>query len=273
MIPVLLFAGCAGYGPPHANEKILRNVLFASPRGHALHMDLYVPKTVSPAPVVIWIFGGSWKFGSKGYHVNVRDLSRYGIAVAAIQYRLSATAPYPAQLEDCQAALRWLRTHGRSVGIDPRRIGVSGESAGGHLAALLGTIEKTPRIRAVCSLYAPTDLVSLGRQYADPERPSDIERLLGGPIEKKLKLAALASPVSHAGPSAPPFLLIHGEQDRLVPLEQSLELQSRLLRSGIKARLIVVPGKKHWFLLDERQLADVACFFEEQFALPLPAKR
>jgi acetyl esterase/lipase len=89
---VLLFGGCAAYGPPRAGEKIYRDVVFASPRGQDLRMDLYVPKTVGPAPVAIWIFGGSWRIGSKGYHVNVRDPTRYGIAVAAIQYRLSAPA-------------------------------------------------------------------------------------------------------------------------------------------------------------------------------------
>ena len=258
---MLWSAGCAAYGPPHTGEQIYRNMLFASPGGHPLRMDVYVPKSSKPMPVVMWIFGGSWKIGSKGYHVNLRDLTSSGIAVAAIEYRLSGTAKYPAQLDDCEAALGWLRTHGRSLGLNPQRIGVSGESAGGHLAALLGTIESAPRIRAVCVLYPPTDLVSLGRKYANPKGPSDIERLLGGPIEQKLTLAAAASPVNHVGRSSPPFLIIHGESDELVPLEQSRELQRRLKQSKVPSQLMVIAGKGHWFVLDAQQLNKVADFF------------
>ncbi len=265
LVGTLFIANCAAYAPPRKGEKIYRDVLFASPQGHALHMDLYVPQTDKPAPVVLWIFGGSWKFGSKGYHVNVRDLTRSGIAVASIQYRLSGTAPYPAQLEDCQTAVQWLRVNGLKYGIDPQRIGVSGESAGGHLAALLGTIEGSPRIRAVFALYPPTDLVTLGRKYASPDKPSDIDKLLGGPIESKLALAAEASPINHVSPASPPFLLIHGAQDTLVPLEESEKLQRKLTRAHVEARLIVVPDKGHWFVLDEQQVGEVAKFFQSHF--------
>ncbi len=264
-VGTIFMVSCAAYAPPRKGEKIYRNVLFASPQGQALHMDLYVPQSDKPAPVVLWIFGGSWKFGSKGFHVNVRDLTGSGIAVAAIQYRLSGTAPYPAQLEDCRAAAQWLRTNGLQYGIDPQRIGVSGESAGGHLAALLGTIEGAPRIRAVCALYPPTDLVTLGRKYASPEKLSNIDKLLGGPIESKLALAAEGSPVNHVSPASPPFLLIHGAQDTLVPLEQSEKLQRKLTRAGVESRLIVVPGKGHWFVLDEQQVGEVAKFFQSHF--------
>jgi acetyl esterase/lipase len=163
-------------------------------------MDLYVPQTDKPAPVVVWIFGGSWKFGSKGFHVNVRDLTRYGIVVASIQYRLSGSDKYPAQIDDCRTAVEWLRTHSRDYGLDPQRIGVSGESAGGHLAALLGTMEGAPGIRAVFAMYPPTDLVKLGRMYSEPGKESDIEKLLGGPIEDKLALAYEASPINHVIP-------------------------------------------------------------------------
>lgn len=258
-------SSCAAYAPPHANEKIHRDVLFASPHGHELRMDLYVPHSAKPAPVVIWIFGGSWKFGSKGFHVNVRDLTRSGIAVASIQYRLSGTAVYPAQLDDCRAAVQWLRDNGSRYRIDPQRIGISGESAGGHLAALVGTVEGSPRIRAVCALYPPTDLVTLGRIFAYPKKPSSIEKLLGGPIEQKLALGAEASPVNQVSASSPPFLIIHGADDKLVPLEQSQELQRRLARAHVEARLVVVPDKGHWFSLDPIQVADVARFFRVHF--------
>lgn len=243
-------------------------MVFAHPPELELRMDLYVPKVSAgqrPPPVVIWIFGGSWKIGNKGYHVNLRDLTRHGIAVAAIEYRLSGEAIYPAQIEDCQAAVRWLETHGQRYGIDPRRIGASGESAGGHLAALLGTMEGRKRIRAVCALYPPTDLVSLGEQYADSEKPSAMELLIGGRIEDRRAAATAASPVNHVGSNSPPFLLIHGQEDHLVPIAQSEQLDTALRRAKVESRLISLPGKKHWFLLNDRQVAEVAEFFWRHF--------
>ncbi|MGB8353969.1 MAG: alpha/beta hydrolase [Chthoniobacteraceae bacterium] len=269
LVPVLfLTAGCASYLPPRHDESIHRKLLFASPQGRNLYMDLYVPKTDHPAPVVIWIFGGSWKIGSNGYHINIRDLTRYGIAVASIQYRLTSVAKYPAQLNDCCSAMEWLRANGSRYGIDPVRIGVSGESAGGHLAALLGTVEGAPNIRAVCALYPPTDLVTLGRKYASPGHESDIEKLIGGPIEQKLAVAAAASPVTHVTASSPPFLIIHGANDTLVPIAQSRELMQKLNAAHVEAHLIVVPDKGHWFSLTKDQLAQVAHFFQKHFQEP-----
>ena len=259
--------GCASYAPARPGEKNYRKVHFASPEGHRLYMDLYIPQTARPAPVVVWIFGGSWKYGSNGYHLNLRDLTASGIAVAAIQYRLSGAAKYPAQLEDCRTAVQWLRANGARYGIDPHRIGVSGESAGGHLAALLGTVDGAPSIRAVCALYPPTDLVALGRMYESPNKPSDIDKLLGGPLEQKLALAEAASPVDHVTSSSAPFLIFHGADDTLVPLAQSQELQRRLIRAGVESRLVVVPGKGHWFLLNRSQIAEAARFFQRHFAI------
>lgn len=267
LVIVLWVAGCAAYAPPRAGEKIVRDVLFAAPGGHELCMDLYVPQTGRPAPVVLWIFGGGWRIGSKGYHVNVRDLTRSGIAVAAIQYRMSGTAVYPAQLDDCRAAVRWLRENAGRHGLDPQRIGASGESAGGHLAALLGMVEGKASIRAVCVLYPPTDLITLGTTHGKPRQKSSVEKLLGGPIEQRLALAAEASPINHVSASSPPFLLIHGANDGIVPLEQSQALLHELEQAKVEARLIVVPGKRHWFRLDKHQAEEVARFFQTHFEM------
>ncbi|MBN8417825.1 MAG: alpha/beta hydrolase [Verrucomicrobia bacterium] len=262
LITILLTAGCATYGPERQGEKVYRDVLFASPGGHKLRMDLYVPKTAKPAPVVLWIFGGGWRFGSKGYHVNVRDLTSVGIAVASIQYRLSQAAVYPAQLEDCRAAAQWLRTNGAQYGIDASRMGASGESAGGQLAALLAAAEGKSRIRAVCALYPATDIIDLGRLYAKPGKLSLIDKLLGGPIEEKLDLAADASPIDHVSPSLPPFLIIHGDRDRVVPLQQSERLFFALADVGVESQFMVVSDKGHWFRLNNEQFAEVSLFFQ-----------
>jgi acetyl esterase/lipase len=267
-----LLTGCAACGPPREwGEAIHPGVVFArvpvSKGTRTLRMDLYVPpKSARPAPVVIWIFGGSWKLGSRGYHVNVRDLTRAGIGVAAIDYRLSGEALWPAQIDDCRAALRWLETNGARYSLDPHRIGISGESAGGHLAAQLAALEGRDRIRAACVLYPVTDLVDIGRQYADAN-PSDIERLLGGPIEKELPAARSASPLNHIGPDTPPFLIYHGAKDTLVPIRHSQRLDKHLRAGGVESRLVTVPDKGHWFLLDRVQRAEVAAFFARHLGI------
>lgn len=269
LISMLLLGGCAAYGPPRiGGERVYRQIVFSSPNGHPLRLDLYTPpKSGRAAPVVLWMFGGSWKFGSRGYHLNVRDLTRSGIAIAAIDYRFSSEAIYPAQLEDCQSALKWLRANGARYGLDPTRIGVAGESSGGHLAALLGVVEGKKRIRAVCAIYPPTDLVALGRQYA-LANPSDIERLLGGPIEQRLDLARQASPLYLVTKDSPPFLLIHGARDTLVPVAHSERLSRRLQDNGVESQLITVPEREHWFALDDLQAEKVARFFQRHLTAP-----
>jgi acetyl esterase/lipase len=264
---VLLLASCAAPRPKYPGEKIYADVVFASPQGRDLRMDLYVPQSEKPVPVVVWIFGGSWKFGSNRYHVNVRDLTKHDIAVASIEYRLSQTAKYPAQLEDCRSAVAWLRANGKRYGIDPERIGVSGESAGGHLAALLGTIDGKDRVRAVLALFPATDLVALSRRNPGPFKSNSIDQLLGGPVAERMELAREASPVNHVGRSAPPFLIMHGKRDIVVPIEQSEELERRLKRAGVPVRLIVVRDKGHWFRLSEEQMDKVAGFFWLHFGM------
>ena len=264
---VFLMAGCSTYRPARPGEKVYRDVLFAAPGGHKLRMDLYVPQTAKPAPVVMWMFGGCWRFGSKGYHVIMRDLTSAGIAVASIQYRMSNCAVYPAQLEDCRAAAQWLRDNGARYGIDASRMGASGESSGGQLAAVLAATEGKSRIQAVCTLYPVTDLIELGRLYEKRSVGLNlIEKLLGGSVEKKIELAADASPVYHISSSLPPFLIIHGERDKIIPVEHSEWFFRTLEDARVEAQLIVVPDKGHWFRLNNEQFAEVSRFFQVHLA-------
>ncbi|MFZ2281936.1 MAG: alpha/beta hydrolase [Prosthecobacter sp.] len=264
---VLLLASCSTYRPTRPGEKVYRDVVFATPGGNKLRMDLYVPQTAKPAPVVLWMFGGCWRFGSKGYHVIMRDLTSAGIAVASIQYRMSNRAVYPAQLEDCRAATQWLRDNGARYGIDAKRMGASGESSGGQLAALLAATEGKSRIQGVCTLYPVTDLIELGSLYEKHSvGRSLIEKLLGGSIEKKIDLAADASPVYHISRALPPFLIIHGQRDRIIPVEHSEWFFRTLEETGVEAQLIVVPDKGHWFRLNNEQFAEVSRFFQVHLA-------
>ncbi len=216
----------------------------ALPGVRPLELDLYLPAGPGPAPVVLFLHGGGWRLGSRHSagpsFVGSRpfeQLAAAGIAVASVDYRLSGEAVWPAQLHDVKAAVRWLRSRAEDLGVDPDRIAAWGESAGGHLAALLGLtgpeldgeVGVTGAPSTVCAVvawYPPTHLASVP---ADPADPTTREALLLGAAPADVpELAAQASPVTHAGPAAPPFLLLHGDADRLVPPRQSELLATTL---------------------------------------------
>lgn len=211
-------------------------------------LDLYAPRQAKGVPLIVWIHGGAFLFGSKeGFPLEPVPLQLLleGYAVASINYRLSPEALFPAQLEDCKAAVRWLRANAEGFGIDPNRIGVWGASAGGNLAALLGTtgevhdfdsgenLDYPSRIQAVCDFYGPTDFLQMdahrlpdGQIHDAPDSPES--KLVGGPIQDNPYKVRRANPVTYVTKGAPPFLIVHGKLDRLVPFNQSQLLAAAL---------------------------------------------
>ena len=262
VVTVLVLGGCAQFTPPPKGETIRRDLVYASPQGRALHLDLYRPESKSPLPLVLWIHGGGWEYGDKGFELFLRHLTSRGFAVASVQYRLSGSARYPAQIEDCRAAFNWLGENAGRYQLDPRHIFVAGASAGGHLAALLGLEEGRPKVKAVFVMYPATDLTA----FPNPDhRRGLIPLLLGGSVTEKHALALDASPVNHVRANSPPFLILHGDSDRLVPIEQSKELDRRLRAAGVESKLVVKAGAGHGFGLTEGQLDQVATFFRAHF--------
>ena len=187
-----------------------------------------------------------------------------GYAVASINYRLSHEAIFPAQIHDCKGAVRWLRAHAGEYGLDPARVGAWGDSAGGHLVALLGTSgdvaelegtvggngEQSSRVQAVCDWFGPTDMLQIGGFPSDidhngPDSPE--ARLFGGPIHEKRDLVTQANPITYIRADAPPFLIVHGDRDPIVPLHQSELLADALRAAGVPVRLITVAGAGHGF--------------------------
>jgi acetyl esterase/lipase len=236
-----------------AGARMLLNIPYAPHGGERQTLDLYLPATGTNLPLVVWIHGGGWMEGSKENPPGLGFL-RHGFALASINYRLSQDAIFPAQLIDCKAAIRWLRAHAAENGIDPNHIGVWGASAGGHLVALLGTTgdEKefdvgentnvSSGVQAVCDWCGPTDFTK------DPEADtpdSPIVRLLGGPIAKNLEKAQSANPIHYINKDDPPFLIMHGDKDPVVPLEQSQLLAEALKKAGVHVTLHVLPGAGH----------------------------
>lgn len=238
------------------DAAIQRDLVYKRINGAVLTLDLYSPeKATDPLPVILWIHGGGWRSGGKKQCPAV-TLVPNGFAVASIDYRLTSTAPFPAQIEDCKAAVRWLRANASAYHLDPDHIGVWGHSAGGHLAALLGTSGGVPelegsgdnmqyssRVQAVCESAGPTDLMAL--MALGPKRMLAIEALLGGPPEEDKTKATAASPIHYVLKDDPPFLIVHGDSDRVVPVEQSQRLYEALKKAGVNATLKILPNVGH----------------------------
>ncbi|MGW4681096.1 alpha/beta hydrolase fold domain-containing protein [Micromonospora taraxaci] len=229
-----------------------------------LTLDLVVPVAAPrPVPVLVWIHGGAWLFGSPKRPAEwlmeadpFTAAIQAGFAVASAQYRLSGEAPFPAQLDDVKAAVRWLRRHSDTVGVDRERIGVWGESAGGHLAsmvALTGDDQDDSGVQAAVSWYAPSNLLTMQSQ-AHPSGTIDHDAadspeslLIGAPLADNPEAGRAASPVTYVTDQAPPMLLVHGDQDLVVPVGQSEELAAALTAVGAEVELSVVRGADHCF--------------------------
>ena len=256
----------------------LRDLTYASVGGKPLTLDLYLPPGQAPRPLVVWVHGGAWYEGSKE-HCLAAFLADEGFAVASINYRLSHEAIFPAQIHDCKGAVRWLRAHADEYGLDTTRIGAWGDSAGGHLVALLGTSgdvaalegdvggnrERSSRVQAVCDWFGPTDMLQIGGfpSEINHDGPDSAEaRLFGGPIHEKRALVALANPITYVNADAPPFLIVHGDQDPIVPLHQSALLAESLRAAGVPVTFLTVTGAGHG-LDDPLYSRKAAEFFSE----------
>jgi acetyl esterase/lipase len=225
-------------------------VSYALPLGfRPLLLDLHVPGPGDgPVPLVLWLHGGGFFSGDRRYLPDTmapgsvfEALVAAGIAVATVDYRLSGEARFPAQLDDVQAALAYLRTFAEPLGLDAGRIGVSGESAGATLAALAALTDGG--ISAAALWYPPTLLNAM-----QPDNPdAAISRLVGGLPAQRPELIAQASPLTHVSAAAPPFLLLHGTADDLLPPVHSERLHTALLAAGAKSTYLPVPGAGHCF--------------------------
>jgi acetyl esterase/lipase len=251
-------------------------------------LDLFLPAnaTASSRPLVVWVHGGGWQAGSKA-DCPARWLVTRGYAVASIGYRLSQTAKFPAQIEDCKAAIRWLRAHAKEYGIDASHVGAWGASAGGHLVSLLGTtggkgafdegenLDQSSAVNCVVDWFGPTDFLHYGdpawTQLDTPE--SAVSQLIGGTVSSHQEQAKLASPVTYVDAKSAPFLIMQGDKDGLVPLQQSELLNTALSKAGVPSTLKVIGGAGHggkqFFSIDN--IAAIATFFDRYLGSSTPA--
>jgi acetyl esterase/lipase len=231
--------------------QVLRDLEYVQGGHERNRLDLYLPEQAArPLPVILWVHGGGWVGGNKtngpAFHFATK-----GYAVASMNYRLSQHAIFPAQIQDCKAAVRWLRANAKKYGLDADHIGAWGGSAGGHLVALLGTTagvkefegtggnqDQSSRVQAVVDWFGPTDFLTVGAKDTRT-------KLLGGDPQENKEQARKASPMTYVSKDAAPFLIMHGDQDKTVPISQSEIFAAALKKAGADATFVVIKGGKH----------------------------
>jgi acetyl esterase/lipase len=231
-----------------------------------------------PLPTVVFLHGRGWKAGNR-QEMNhfIEGVARMGYVGATVEYRLVPAAHFPAQVEDCKAAVRWLRANASRYRINPHRIGVVGFSAGGHLACMLGVTDKTDglegdggnpeqssRVQAVVSFFGPTDFTT--HDWFNDLKMEVIVPFLGGSFADKPEVYQKASPINYVTRDAPPFLLFHGTEDKLVPVDQSRRLADKLKGVGASVRVVMLEGEGHGFTDANNQICmkQMVAFLDEQ---------
>lgn len=238
--------------------KVLRDIIYRSVGEVAVKMDLYYPDEMGtgPLPVAVYIHGGGWTGGDKGTGegmVDAHALLTHGYIVVSINYRLAPAYRFPAQIEDAKCAIRYLRANAERYRVNPERIGVFGSSAGGHLAALVGVADETAgfdkgeylgyssSVRAVVDMFGPTNLTTLA---SDPNHTRLIPQVFGS---ADMDFLRLASPVTYVSSNDPVFLILHGDKDPVVPLNQSTQFYEALKTAGVPVTLVTVKNAGHGF--------------------------
>jgi acetyl esterase/lipase len=254
----ILYIGISSTYPK--TGTVIKNISYASVNGRELKLDLYLPEEVDKPFLIIWIHGGAWHSGTKD---NPPDyLLKSGYALASIEYRLSTEATFPAMIYDIKAAIRFLRSKAKTYGYRTDKIVIWGSSAGGHLAALIGTtngnselegnlgnyLNESSSVQAIIDFYGPTNFLTILDQstpHGINVRAPALALLLGKPVEQVEDIAKLASPVYQVDKSDPPILIMHGDQDNQVPVNQSIELKGVYDEKGLDAELVIVHGAGH----------------------------
>jgi acetyl esterase/lipase len=262
--------------------EVLRDLEYARVDDSRLALDLYKAEKQT-GPLILYIHGGAWRSGSKK-EMPLQALVDSGSPVASVDYRLSTTARFPAQIHDIKAAIRYLRANAEKLGVDAKQIVVAGSSAGGHLAALIGVTNgnrelegdlgdfrnESSAVQGIISFFGASDLTTILKQstpHGLSVREPALDLLLGAQPDKAPELARLASPVFHVDKDDPPLLLFHGDQDPQMPINQAHELQGAYEKAGAKVKFVVLHGAGHGgaVFYESEQMAIIREFFKDDF--------
>ena len=261
----LVLASGLGWGlaalAEQATYRKVGDLVFAEVDGRELLLDLYLPQASKPPPLIVYVHGGAWRTGSKD-SMPLTALLGEGYAIASVDYRLTPEAPFPAQVHDIMAAIRFLRGNQDRYPYDGRRVAIAGSSAGGHLAALVGVtnrseelegfvgahLDQSSEVHAIVAYFGASNLLTILHQSTPrglSVRKPALRLLLGGQPKRQRQLAMLASPVFHVDRSDPPLLLLHGGQDQQMPINQSHELPGKFKSLGLPVALHILHGAAH----------------------------
>jgi len=273
---LIAFAGVSAFA------AVTKDIEYARVDDKPLALDLYAPEKQT-GPLIVFVHGGAWRGGSKA-EMPLGDLVAIGYPVATMDYRLSTVARFPAQAHDIKGAIRFLRAKQTSLGIDATRIIIAGTSAGGHLAALVGVTnghrelegnvggnsDQSSDVQGIMSFFGGSDLTTILAQstpHGLTVRVPALDLLLGGQPDKEIDLARLASPVFHVDKNDPPLLLVHGDQDPQMPINQAHELQGAYEKAGAKSEFKVIYGAGHGgkIFFDPDHIAWVKSFLAKNF--------
>jgi acetyl esterase/lipase len=269
-------------------QKVVKDIEYATTESGALKLDLYLPTAKEP-PVIVYIHGGAWRSGSKA-DMPLQELQKKGYAIASVDYRLSTVAPFPAQVHDIKAAVRFLRAEAGQLQISAKRIGLAGSSAGGHLAALVGVtnghaqlegklgghLNESSDVQAIISLYGASNLqtiLSQSTEFGLKMRVPALQLLLGSSPQENPDLARLASPVAHLDAKDPPLLLMHGDADQQMPFAQAEEFAKAYTAAKLSVEFVPIAkathGAKEFY--DSQRMALMLNFLDQHLRSPAEA--
>jgi acetyl esterase/lipase len=274
LIFAFLHNGCISLENEESISRKWENIKYAGDDNMGHLLDIYLPrKANAPYPVIMTVAGSAffsdsskhWAFGLG------KPLLAHGFAIVAVNHRSSRKARFPAQINDIKGAVRFIRANAETYSLDTAFIGITGNSSGGHLSAMMGTsggvntykvgqtllsiegrvggnLVESSAVDAVVDWYGPTafqKMDSCGSELKHDDSDSPESILIGGPIQEHDDLCMLANPITYIDEKDPPFLIIHGDADPLVPPCQSVFLHEALIRHGVKSELIIIPGGGH----------------------------
>jgi acetyl esterase/lipase len=282
-IAVLLLCVLGVRAAESNRRQVIRDIRYAQVGDLALNLDLHLPREKARSPLIVWVHGGAWRSGSKN-DMPLPKLVEEGYAVSSVDYRLSTQAKFPAQIHDLKAAIRFLRGHGSEWRLPTKKILIAGDSAGGHLAALVGVSNghnklegdvghdraQSSDVQGIISFYGGANLTTILKQstpHGLSVRVPALDLLLGGQPDDVPALARLASPVFHVDRRDPPLLLLHGDQDPQMPVNQALELSGAYQKVKAPVELEILHGAVHGgaIFYDAARLAVVRKFVGRHF--------